>query len=209
MKKCYDISLLLNQKTLKYPGDDGIEIIPVSNFDNSNLLTNKVLLHCHLGTHVDSPSHFRSDGLSLDKYPIKNFYGEAIVVDQCGKKVIDAEDVKETILPAQHHILFKTDNSKLLSLDNFSETYTHLTIEAAEYICSLNPLSFGFDYYSVDSFNDSSLPVHNVFAKHQIPVYVCLNLSEIKPKNYIFSGLPIKIENIEAYPVHAILVEKE
>src|ERR1044072_6683387 len=121
MARCYDISLLLNQKTLKYPGDDGIEIIPVANFDNCNLLTNKVLLNCHLGTHVDSPSHFRSDGLSLDKYPVKNFYGEAVVIDQCGKKVIDAADIKDIFIPTQHHILFKTDNSKLLLLDKFSE----------------------------------------------------------------------------------------
>jgi len=163
----------------------------------------------HLGTHVDSPLHFRSDGLSLDKYTLNNFYGEALVFDQCGKAVIDADDVKELVLPFQHHLLFKTDNSKLLAIDNFSENYTYLTIEAAEYICSLNPLSFGFDYYSVDNFNESTLPVHNVFAAHQIPVYVCLNLLDIKPKTYIFSGLPLNIENIEAYPVRAILMEKE
>ena len=94
MQRIYDISLLLNNKTLKYPGDDGIDIIPVSSFDDSNLFASKVLLNCHLGTHVDSPLHFRNDGLSLDKYPLKNFYGEALVIDQCKKKIIDVEDVK-------------------------------------------------------------------------------------------------------------------
>ena len=208
MQRIHDITLLLNNKTLRYPGDDGINIIPVSSFDDSNLFASKVLLNCHLGTHVDSPFHFRKDGRSLDKYPLKNFYGEALVIDQSKKKVIGVEDVREIVMPAEHHILFKTDNSKLLHLDKFSENYTHLTVEAAEFICSSNPLSFGFDYYSVDNFNDSTLSVHHVFARHQIPVYVCLNLLEIKPKKYIFSGLPLKIERIEAYPVRAVLIEQ-
>jgi len=207
VQKTYDISLPLNKDTLLYPGDDTLQIIPVSDFTGSALYANKIVLPCHLGTHADAPLHFIPGGKSLGQLELKHFMGPAVVFDLTGKERIEAIDLQHLDIPAAHHVFFKTDNSALLATGKFSTTYTCLTEAAARYICSKHPLSFGFDYYSIDAFEDAAFSAHTVFAQNQLPVFVCLDLRGIQKGPYMFSGMPLPVEGIEACPVRAVLME--
>jgi hypothetical protein len=41
----------------------------------------------HTGTHVDAPRHFISTGTGVDKVPLENFIGEAVILDMSKKSI--------------------------------------------------------------------------------------------------------------------------
>jgi arylformamidase len=75
-------------------------------------------------------------------------------------------------------------------------------------LLNFQPLSLGFDYYSLDPPSATTFPAHLEAARRAIPVFVCLDLSEVSPGEYFFSALPLRIEKIEGIPVRAVLFRK-
>ena len=206
----FDITLKLSSKTLVYPGDSHPMIKRTSDLIQGDPLTiSKLSMNCHVGTHVDAPAHFLADGAILDELPLESFYGPAVVVHLEGRKVIEVGDLKTVKLPEKHHIILRTPNSSLLKLDQFTHSFCALSQKAAEYLCSQNPLSIGYDYYSLDPYTESgSFPAHKTLARANIPAFVCLDLSYIAAGKYVFAGLPLRLAGAEASPVRALLIKR-
>ena len=206
----YDLTLTISPTTLTYPGDPPPTITRTMDLSKGDSLTASHLsLNCHVGTHVDAPAHFLTQGATLEELPMDCFYGPAVVLNLEGKEVIEVSDlVPHDLLPSQH-ILLKTNNSRLLHQDQFSESFCVVSPDAARYLLSRMPRSIGFDYYSLDPQQpiDPFLS-HRILAQSNIPVFVCLDLSEVQPGQYIFLGFPLRLEKIEASPVRAILMKE-
>ena len=207
----FDITLKLSSHTLLYPGDPAPLVTRTSDLrQGDSLTTSHLSVSCHVGTHVDSPAHFIEHGATLDDLPLDSFYGPAVVVELVGKAVIEVADFTSVEIPTSHHILLKTDNSAFLKLDTFASSYCVLSPKAAEYLADLNPLSVGFDYYSLDPYQENGLhPAHTTLARANIPVFVCLDLGEIQPGGYLFAGFPLRLAGAEASPVRALLIANQ
>jgi arylformamidase len=202
----YDISVPLSARTPVYPGDAVPEIRRVSDIEAGDPLTASHLsMGCHVGTHVDAPSHFLAGRASLEELPLSSFHGPALVLDLRRRRVIDEDDLPP--LPDDHHLLLRTDNSELLLSESYTEARCHLTEKAAERLRSLRPRSVGFDHYSLDAPGTGEHPAHRVLAEDDIPVFVCLDLSGVPPGRYRFVGLPLRLVGAEAAPARAILLD--
>jgi len=204
----FDLTLPLTEKTLRYPGDTSPIVKKETDIENGDALTASYFsMNCHIGTHVDAPAHFLGDGETLDELRLGRFHGLAVVYDYLDCAVIGPKDLQMVHSPERHHILLKTRNSALLQCETFSSTYCTVSPEAAELLCGHQPLSVGFDYYSLDPFQaDGGFPAHTVFARAGIPVYVCLNLKDVPAGEYVFSGFPLRLVGAEASPVRAVLM---
>ena len=206
-----DITFPMNARMLIYPGDAPPVIRPVTSIaQGAPLTSSEITIGCHVGTHVDAPAHFIDGGLTVDQLPLRHFYGPAVVVEFAARDRIIAEDISRVGIPAGVHILLKTRNSSLLSDSGFNPNYCYLTPSAIELLLTLQPLSVGFDYYSLDRYNDAPLsenafPAHLVIARAGLPVFVCLNLQQVQPGAYSFAALPLPLAGVEAIPVRAIL----
>jgi arylformamidase len=201
----YDLTLPLGTKTVVYPGDPPPVIEPISNIRSGDRLTSSHLsVGCHVGTHVDAPAHFLSEGPTIDRLPIQCFCGPAVVIDLQGKRPIRKDDLRGCPIPENHHVLLKTDNSALLASSHFVTSYTYLGPAAASYLCELNPCSVGIDYYSVDPYESEDFPSHRILAKHNVPAFICLDLRFVPAGTYSFAGLPLPLDGTEASPIRAI-----
>ncbi|MDR4502946.1 MAG: cyclase family protein [Nitrospirales bacterium] len=210
--KVLDITLPLSLKTLTYPGDLPPTINKERDIEKGDELTATHLsMNCHVGTHVDAPAHFLGDGETLDELRLERFYGPAVVYELLDRKAITRKDVESLHIRERCHILFKTMNSELLQHKAFSPDYCTLSSEAAEAMCERQPLSIGFDYYSLDPYQSDgeSFPAHKTVARAGIPVYVCLNLNDVPPGEYLFSGFPLRLTGSEASPVRATLMQRD
>lgn len=207
----FDITLPLSEHTVVFPGDPLPLIQRVSDLQQGDALTTSTFaMGCHVGTHVDAPAHFLSTGKLLEELPLECFYGPAQVLCQQGNPVVEQAQLERISIPLGHHILLKTDNGSLLSKKTFSEEYCTLSVAAAEYLCKLNPLSIGWDYYSLDPVgHPESFPAHTVLAEAGIPVFVCLHLVNVPPGQYWFAGFPLRLEGVEGAPVRAVLSRQE
>lgn len=208
LKSIYDLTLPISPSTLTYPGDPKPIIRRVQSIDEtSRLNVSEFVLNCHVGTHVDAPLHFLSNGPSLGTYPISAFVGPAQVIDiDPNIDIIRPEHLESQMISRDQHLLLRTKNADLIEASDFSDAYTYLSPESAEYLATLEPRSIGFDYYSVDGPESSDFPAHLAFARHGLLVFVCLRLQTVSPGHYFFSGLPLRLENVEAAPVRALLM---
>ena len=205
----FDLTLPISPTTFTYPGDPPPTIIRMMDLSQGDPLTTSHLsLNCHVGTHVDAPAHFIPHGATLEELTIDCFYGPAVVIPLEGKEVIEASDLVPHAPPPEHHLLLKTDNSRLLHYDRFSESFCVVSPDAARFLLSKKPRSIGFDYYSLDPHQPAgTFPSHLILAQSNIPVFVCLDLSEVQPGRYMFWGFPLRLEKVEASPVRAILMQ--
>ena len=203
-----DITLPLTGGTLRYPGDPAPVIERVSDRQTGDLLTvSHLSVNCHVGTHVDAPAHFITNGPTVDALPLASFFGPAIVLALPERDVIRSTDLAPLDLPPAHHLLLKTRNSSLLREPRFVESYCHLSPEAAAVLCASRPLSLGFDYYSLDPLQCTDFPAHTTVAAAGIAVFVCLALADVPPGRYTFAGLPLPLVGAEAAPVRALLID--
>ena len=207
----YDLTLTISPTTITYPGDPAPVITQTLNISQGDPLTASHLsLNCHVGTHIDAPAHYVSNGATLDELRMESFYGPALVISLEGKNVIEVSDLVPHNLPSSHHLLLKTDNSRLLHRDGFTQSSCVVSPDAARYLLTKTPPSIGFDYYSLDQYQTSgTLPAHRILAQANIPVFVCLDLSDVPPGQYSFVGFPLRLAKAEASPVRAILLKEE
>ncbi len=206
--RIFDLTLTLSSATLRYPGDSLPTLRKESDIEVGDALTASHLsMNCHIGTHVDAPAHFLGDGETLDELRLERFHGSAVAYEFLDSDVISGKVIEGIDFPERQHLLFKTRNSDLLQLKTFSTSYSTMAPEVAEWLCARQPLSVGFDYYSLDPYEGKDgYPAHIVFARAGIPVYVCLNLKDVSPGEYMFSGFPLRLAGAEASPVRAVLM---
>src|SRR5919107_3189098 len=91
----HDLSHLISQDMLVYPGDPQPRFEPFATMEKDKINVTRIVLGSHTGTHVDAPIHFFADGNGVDKEPLNKFIGEAVILDLSymvgGKGITDAD----------------------------------------------------------------------------------------------------------------------
>jgi arylformamidase len=76
-----DLTHLISQDMPVYPGELRPEFKPYATIENEKINVTRIVIGSHTGTHVDAQKHFFADGIGVDKEPLANFIGEAIILD--------------------------------------------------------------------------------------------------------------------------------
>ncbi|MCF8000443.1 MAG: cyclase family protein [Halanaerobiales bacterium] len=202
--KFYDISLNIEEGMLSFPGDTIPKFNRIKNIidDNYNLSNMKVSVH--VGTHVDAPSHFIKNGKTIEEISPERFLGDVQVIEIKNKKEIRKREL-EKIEFYSNKILFKTQNSNMISENTFQDNFVYLNYEGAEYLIESGIEFIGIDYLTIESLDTTDFSVHKLLLKNNVIVLEGINLKEIKPGNYKLIAPPLKIKGAEASPVRALL----
>ena len=206
MQQLIDLTVPLGPDTPLYPGDPPPEATLLSDIGSGDPVTaSKLSLGAHIGTHVDLPAHFIEGGARLGDYAVEAFVGPAEVLDLSDVSAsIGCDRLAAERTPPNRHLLLKTRNSALLRQPAFRNDYVFLEPEAAAYLLAAKPRSIGLDYYSLDPVDTESFPAHRACAELGLPVFVCLDLSQLAAGSYGFAGLPLNFPALEGVPVRAI-----
>ena len=210
MKKYIDISLPINPDLPIWPGSQKIEFkenLSIKNGDIAN--ESSISISAHTGTHIDAPSHFIDDGLTIDKIPIAKLIGPTFVA--CIKNIdtITAETLDSSSIPKDvKRLLLLTDNSELWIKKGvkFNEDYVALSPDAAEWIVDRKIELIGIDYLSIQKYN-ASPDTHIVLLSNDVVILEGLNLENVSEGWHKLICLALKLEGIEGSPARAILVE--
>ena len=76
-----DLSHTLHEGIPLWPGDPAPEFEAVAGLEKDGFYLRRFSLGEHTGTHVNSPSSFHPDGISIDEYPASAFVAPAVVID--------------------------------------------------------------------------------------------------------------------------------
>lgn len=208
--RVHDISIHLGVESAGWPGDPPydrklISSIPAGRLSNVSLLS----MTTHVGTHVDTPSHFLDGAAGLDDYRPEDFILPAVVVDAEAHTTIGAGLVHDAEPPAGGAILFRTANSAggRIASGEFFPDGAHLSPDAARACVDRGVRLVGIDYFTVDAYGGEGFPAHRVLLDAGVLILETINLRDVRPGAYTLICLPLRLAGAEASPVRAVLLE--
>ncbi|HHT9121164.1 MAG TPA: cyclase family protein, partial [Candidatus Hypogeohydataceae bacterium YC41] len=197
--KVIDLTYSLSSKNPYWPGESyqpfKYEII--ASMETHRVFSGRYSTPEHLGTHIDAPIHFEPSQPSVDKLPLENLVGPAVVIDVSLKaegnpdyrlKVEDVADWEKQhgVIPEGTIVLLYTgwsrrwndyekyknaDNTGLMHFPGFSR-------ESALFLADNRKVkALGLDTLSVDYGPSTDFPVHHVFLSRGL--WVVENLANL------------------------------
>jgi len=202
-----DISMELDKGMLIYPNNMHPEIKMSKSLKKDRANQSFICIESHTGTHADAGYHAIQNGWKLCKKQIKDFLGEAVVIDVTkAGRVINKEHLKAHKIKRNDIVLLKTENS-MHGYKKFRKDYASLGLSGAMYLKSLHVKAVGIDYLSIEKYM-SDMSVHKALLSSGIIIYEGLLLGKVKAGRYRFIGMPVKYDG-DAAPVRAVLLTNE
>jgi arylformamidase len=168
-------------------------------------------LNSHVGTHVDAPTHFLPDGRDIASTSLDRYLGRCVVLDLThveGRDVERADLEGRPELDGHVRVLMKTSNCRRLwHLDEFATDYVALAASGAEYLVERGMVLAGIDYQGIERFDSTTNPTHKTLLGADCAILEGADLREVQPGEYVLIGLPLRLEDGEASPVRALLLE--
>lgn len=173
-----------------------------------------VYMWSHVGTHVEAPLHFLTDGGDAASLPVEKLMGPAIVLDFRNKGVNEAITLEEIqaagdiqvgdriLILTGRHTQYRTPQSH--DRPYITEEAVRWLVEDRKINC-LGTDSSGFEVRGV-----SHHPNHRLLNNAGVPVLECLNnLVELRQQRIFLIALPWPVIGLDACPVRAIAIEPE
>ncbi len=141
MKHYIDLTHLIEEDMPVWPEEPQPEIRELMTLGKDICTVQSIQFNNHLGTHLDAPSHFIEEGITIDQIPLETLIGKAIILDFTGKgksSLITREDLQQHVdrLEPGARVLLKTGWDKNFNPVAFFEGFPCLTLEAAEFLAS-------------------------------------------------------------------------
>ena len=206
--KIYDISVTISPEMTVYKNYDHKKPVftNVSNFEQGTAYETDVTMNVHSGTHVDFNLHMIKGGKTSTEAILSNYITPAKVFDLTHiNDKIEAGDLKDLDIQKDDFVLFKTKNS---AVEHFLFEFIYVAESAAKYLVDKQIKGVGIDALGIER-SQPGHPTHKTLMEHDVVILEGLRLKGIKPKTYTLIALPLKLKDLDASPVRAVLLDKE
>lgn len=207
----YDLSVPIGTELPTYPGDPAIKIDNWSSLAHGGGANVSVLcFSAHTGTHVDAPAHFIEGAKKVEALDLEVLIGEAQVIEvPDDRQTIDKAFVAASCPSETTRVLFKTRNSAFWAADkaDFRTDFTHLDVEAAQWLVEQGVKLIGIDYLSIEKFHSQDHEVHRALLSHEVIILEGLNLAHVPAGKYELICLPLRLRTHlgDGAPARAVL----
>ena len=213
--KVIDLSQIVSETSLIYPGDPGVELVQTESMAKGDLCNGETIkAGVHSLTHLDSPGHQIKGGKLIQDYPLEKFVQKALLIKLVDKKEIKKEDLE----PYQDKIknvgalLIRTGFDKIIERYEKDADFRQkakisvndlpkFTQDCAEWLSGFGNL----ELVGVDSLTVGNKIIHSAFLQKDILLVECLFL-EKAPENFVLHCFPWKLKNVNGAPCRAIAV---
>ena len=208
----FDISRPLFNGLAPWPGDTAFHFhLKWKMTEGASVNVGAVEMGVHNGTHADAPSHFQTNGATIEQMSLDTYLGDAFVVDltelflRDPAREIQLSDVARFAdeIAVARRVLLKTGawtDSRI-----FPERIPILARDVPPWLGERNIKLLGLDLPSVDPIDSKTLDNHHALAAAGIAILESLDLSDVPAGLYHLSALPLRIAGGDAGPVRAVL----
>lgn len=209
-----DISQPVSSSTACFPGDTPFSRqVTLRLEDGATVNLTSFTMSPHVGTHADAPSHIQGrleDTVGMASgMPLLPYIGLCAVLDVSpmadGITKRHFEKAAEGFLNLPPRVVFKTQ--KNLRFDVWEGQYAHFTVELIEALSACGVIMAGLDTPSVDHIDSKALEVHHAMIKAGFSWLENLDLTKADQGIYFLSAAPLKLTELEASPVRAVLIK--
>ncbi|MBX9787470.1 MAG: cyclase family protein [Pirellulales bacterium] len=212
-----DLSYPLNSKAAYWPGDNykPFDLRTIATLERDGVLSKAFSTPEHLGTHLDAPSHFERDGVSVDRLDPRDLFASGVVIDVTGAVAMSADyrltkadierwEAELGEIPRRTIVLLRTGwgrfwNEPMRYQNHDLQGRMHFpgfSAEAVEFLLKERQVrGVGLDTMSVDYGLSRDFVVHHVLAKAgAFGLENVAKLDELPARGFWLSVAPIKIE---------------
>lgn len=203
-----DISWPITEAMTAYKNKSVVCIKRVKEFPADGVRESVMTFGSHTGTHIDAPSHFLQNGVSLDQVPLSTTIGPCVVLDMTHcRDQISYQDVVavDEIVMSGVILLCKTTNSALSATQPFEPSFVYIDQQAAQYLVTKRVKAVGVDYLGIER-NQKGHETHKVFMQNGVTIIEGLRLEHVAPGAYTLYCLPLAVPGIDGCPARAVLV---
>ncbi len=201
-----DISPRISPKIGVWPGDvpyRSNKSARLSNGDGIDL--GDMHTTYHVGAHTDAPMHYRLGGKDAASLPLDAYHGpcQVIEVDVPRGERFGWEQLKQQ--PQATRLLFKTGTFP--DPNKWNDDFAAPEPELIDRLGAMRAVLVGFDTPSTDLFASKGLEAHQMLFKHGMMNLEGLVLAHVEPGFYELMALPLPLEDADASPVRAVLLQ--
>lgn len=157
----------------------------------------------HLGSHLDAPSHYDPDGMTIEQADLSLCIGECQVIEtSCEPGTeIGVDDLQSN--PESSRILLKTGSHP--DPDHWAGDFCGVSPALIDELSAKGVRLLGVDTPSVDLADSKDLQSHAACRRGSIWILEGLVLTEAAPGFYELIALPLRLSGFDASPVRAVL----
>lgn len=203
-----DISVPLRPGIAIFEGDPSFHLERAFSIAGGALCNvSRLDMGVHTGTHLDAPLHFIDGAPASESIPLEAGIGPAWVVDATGVQgaTLGVDDLAGLEIPdGETRLLFKTRNSELWGVPQFSTAFVGLDGPAAEALAARGIRLVGIDYLSIAPLGDP-VDTHRALLGAGIAILEGIDLRTVDPGPVELLCLPIRLIGSDGVPARALV----
>ena len=214
--KIIDLTHLMTEDMPVFPGDDQPIFAPAATHEEDGYQMTLISTQSHVGTHMDAPVHTVAGMTTLDKMPIEQFVGKALVVDctdlEEGQSItMDYINKNRDKADEAEFILFWLGWDQYWRTDKYYGDYPCIDDEVIQYVIDGKKKGVGFDVMGPDPIEAEDLIIHNsLLSTNEMIIMENLNnLGLCGDDLFTLCALPLKYENSDGAQTRAIAIIEE
>jgi kynurenine formamidase len=217
-----DLTYATNDKLVPWPGDKRFfEAKDNATVAKDGVFTRSFWMLEHYGTHLDAPIHFPPGTTPVDKIPVKQFFGPAVVIDVQSESAknadylvdaahVEAWEARHGKIPAGAIVLLRTgwasrwpDVKRYRNQDALGKMhFPGFSAESVKFLLDRKVSGLGCDTLSVDYGASSDYPVHHLgLGAGLYNLENLADLSKLPETGAFLIVAPIKLEGGSGGPV--------
>jgi len=197
MEKWIDLTVLIDDDFIPYPGDKKIEFTKVKTIENDGYNMHMITTGMHMGTHIDSKNHVTDSSDGIEGLNINDLIGKARVVrPEIINGVIKTESIFSSDLIKEKILILDLKHSSKLNTEEYYK-YPKFSRDIIKYLLKYQIKVIAFDMPSPEYENGDFLDMHRDLLKYDIVIVE--NLTNLSKLNNLvdFIALPLKIKGLD------------
>ena len=206
-----DLSHPIHPTMPVYPGTAPPSIAATAALDKDGFEEHQITFTTHTGTHVDAPSHMLADAETLDRLPLAQFMGPAVMINlntvASPKIDISALQRYEDQLHPAEFVLLHTGWNRYWGQSRYFEQFPVLERKAALWLGNFALKGIGVDTPSFDAATSTGYGVHKLFLSRNVLLIENLtNLQQLPHTPFTLACLPLPLQQADGCPVRAVAI---
>jgi len=207
VRRIWDISPALGPGIPVWPGDTAYEEVRTWAIGpGCPVNVARVTLSTHTGAHADAPLHYDAEGAPVGGLDLGTYLGPARVVDVVGRgALVRPEHVADRLTGTPPRVVLKTYARN--PVERWDPAFTAVHPRTIDLLAAHGVRLVGIDTPSLDPQESKTMDAHGRVRAHRLGILEGLVLDGVEPGDYELIALPLKLANLDAAPVRAVLRE--
>lgn len=204
-RKIWDITPPIRPGIPVWPGDTAYSETRTWELDEQcPVNVSRFTMSTHTGAHADAPLHYDAKGISIADVSLDHYLGPV--------QVFDVRDSEGAIRPAHfadhlqigvERVLFRTYDRA--PIETWDDNFRAVAAETVDLLAARHVKLVGTDTPSLDPQTSKTMDAHMAVRRAGMAILEGLVLDEVAGGVYELIALPLKLANLDAAPVRAIL----